>query len=544
MRQEIESLQKQIHYNKPQLRSMSICANQETAIWARGTGKSTGLIAPRAVRNMERMPRSRGVFVGATYMQLLERTLPPVISQWQEIGYQEGIDFWVRKKPPRAAEVPVPINGPLSPEHAIYWKDGSVISLVSQDRPGSSNSMSVDWIMGDEAKFLNYEKLTNELLLANRGNERYFRDKSEHHSVLFCSDMPTAKSARWLLQARDQEDKEQIRLILAIVAEVYRLESIRTPGNAAAINNKIARYEQSLNELRRTAVYFSLASSLDNIHALGVKTIKQWKRMLPDFIFQTAVLNREIVQIEDGFYPLLDEELHGYFNYEYSYIEDLGLYLPKGTITDCRKDGRFDRYQPLSIAFDYGGRINTLVVGQRQGNSLPVDNALYEKNPKILQDLVNRFCDYYTPFPTKHVHYHYDQTAIARKGDSTLSFKDQVVKILRERGWTVNEHYFGITPSHHARYLLWNSALKGDDPRLLKPSFNRENCKYLLLSMQQAGVKETSKGFEKDKGSERSKTIDQREATHFSDAVDTLYWGEQHRTISTNSAFVGNMLLN
>lgn len=48
--------------------------------------------------------------------------------------------------------------------------------------------------------------------------------------------------------------------------------------------------------------------------------------------------------------------------------------------------------------------------------------------------------------------------------------------------------------------------------------------------MQLAGVRQGKNGFEKDKRSEANRLIPQEDATHLSDAMDTLYIGkfQQH----------------
>lgn len=162
------------HYNKPQIRAMLVGANIEFAVWGRGTGKSEGLLAPRTFRNVEVMPRGHGCFVGATYLQLLERTLPPLIKGWESMGMIRNRDFWVREKPPKKLNIPAPIVGPLTADHCIFFRNGAVASMVSQDRPGSANGKTVHWIAGDEAKFLKKKQLDEELLMTNRGDERYF----------------------------------------------------------------------------------------------------------------------------------------------------------------------------------------------------------------------------------------------------------------------------------------------------------------------------------------------------------------------------------
>jgi len=514
---------RRVHYNKPQLYSHLIGANDETDVWGRGTGKSTGRIAPWSIDKIFSMPRSRGVCVAETYLQALERTLPPIIQGWEEMGYQRDVDFVLFKKPPSDWEIPY--IGPLTPQHTIYWKNGTVISIISQDRPGTSNGMSVDWIFGDEAKLLNKDRLFEELLPTNRGNERYFRGIPGHHATLWTTDMPTTPKAKWLLEKEQQMDKEQIRLIMALRVEMYKAQQ----------KNNVKKYlklQKLWNELRATAVLYSEASTLANIEVLGIGFIRRMKRTLPDLLFRTSILNERITQVENGFYALLDEDLHCYNNINYSvvdgnyYNEDKGLILPVNGSLTWQKDNDLDQSMPLSIALDYNASINPLVVGQRSGQYLKYQNTFYAMHPQRLKDVIKNFSDYYEGYPNRDLIYYYDHTTIGTNASSDISYADEVRAILEDNGWNVIMRYIGQALTHYSRYIMWGYAFAGDDPRFLRPKFNRNNTSYLRLSMQSAEVVQVGNEFKKKKTDERKSKIDQRETTHFSDAGDTLFVGE------------------
>jgi DNA-binding transcriptional regulator YhcF (GntR family) len=72
--------------------------------------------------------------------------------------------------------------------------------------------------------------------------------------------------------------------------------------------------------------------------------------------------------------------------------------------------------------------------------------------------------------------------------------------------------------------------------------FNREMANYAYYSMTNAGIKETIKGFKKDKSEEKKESISQEKTTHLSDAVDTLITGKySSRVISGGAQFVSNL---
>ncbi|MBD2700140.1 hypothetical protein IC229_05805 [Spirosoma sp. BT702] len=477
------------------------------------------------------MPRGHGCFVGATYLQLLERTLPPVIKGWEQMGMVRGRDFWIRERPPKKLNIPQPIVGPVTSDHCIFFKNGAVASMVSQDRPGSANGKTVHWIIGDEAKFLDKQKLDNELLMTNRGDDRYFGGIPEFHSLLFCTDMPTTKAAMWILE-QDKRMKKQsenlpvdrISALLSIRAEIYQLYDllVKKPGKRDKILAEIAKRQSQWDAIRANTIYFSEASTLDNIHGFGLKNIAKLRKQLPTFIFRTAILNQRPFLSENAFYPDLDEH-HFTDAYDYGYIDSFDF--GKGQYEDSRKDADVDKWAPLDVGGDYNSSINPFLVGQARGRKYRVLNEIYVRAPLKLKDAARAFCAYYKHHPTKRVRYFYDHTTIFTNASMEMSFADDFADVLRAAGWEVDMIYLGHTLSPMQRYEMWGRCLTGGDEKFFDVSFNRNNCQYVRVSMQQTQIKQGSRGFEKDKGDERKLELDQRETTHFSDGVDTLLIG-------------------
>ncbi|GAB3177615.1 hypothetical protein [Telluribacter humicola] len=517
---------KTLHYNKPQLRSALIEANEETDVWGRGTGKSEGRIAPRSMRNMEVMPRSRGGFVGRTYLQLLERTIPPVIKGWEAQGYKRGRDFWIREKPPKSLNIPTPIVGPLTSEHTIYHRNGSVASLISQDRPGSANGTSLHWIVGDEAKLLDKQKYDNELMPANRGDERYWKDVPELHSILLATDMPTSKEAKWILEKKHEMDIDRIELILSVQMEIFRLTKklVFAQGTTKAnVLRELSRRRAQWDKLRANARYYSLASTLDNLEGFGAKNLARLKRILPAFIFMTAILNKEPFLTESAFYPDLGEG-HLYDAVDYAYVDSVDW--EKVKFDDCRKDADLNPNAPLHIGGDYNAAINPIVIGQQwRKKDLKIINSMYVKHPERLADCARAFCNYYKYHKSKKVYYYYDHTATYTSSQLDESPADEFCRILESNGWNVEMVYIGHTEKPEVRFELWGKALRGGDESTPEVLINRGNNEYLLTSMRMARTTQKEQGFAKDKKDEKNKELDQRETTHFSDGGDTLLVG-------------------
>jgi len=506
------------YFNPKQLLAMSIAAKNEYIIASRGFGKSEGIDAPRLIRNVFAMPRSAGALLSPTYGKLLRNTLPAVFSSLERLGYKRNIHYVVGLKPPSRLNFAKPIIDPFNYDYVISWFNGSIQHLISFDRPMSANSMNLDYVFGFEAKFLNYDKIKNEVLPANRGNINYFGHCPWHHGQLFTTDMPTSKSGMWIFDKEKEMDSELIELIRDLYLE-YKIskDKVLKP-----------RKLKELNKYRSFATYYAEFDAFDNIEILGEEFIKNMHRDLPPLIFLSAILNQRLRKVANGFYSALNDSLHYYDNYNNSYLENLSYDTDKSSRDTCLNDGDVSKDLPLSISFDYNAAINSLVCGQRiENREARTLRSFFVKTPRKLPDLVNLWCDYYDPMPNRDVVFYYDSTAIAGTPLDADSFSDTIIKTLSKRGWSVTPVYVGQPLKHHLKHHYIDMALKGD-PDYLFPSFNRDNNEYLLLAMEQTGIKVGKNGFEKNKDPEKlpdSEDNPDEFKTHITDAWDTLFIG-------------------
>lgn len=492
-----------------------------------------------SLHNIHSMPRSNGFFIGATYEQLLTRTLPPVIAGWEKLGYKMGLHFWVCKFPPEKWKVPRAYKTPLRADHYITWYNGSGIYLVSQDRPGTINGVETQWGGGDEAKFLNYEKLKEEALLTLSGQADKFSHLSNYLSMLLMSDMPTTSKGKWLLDFKDQMDEQTIQLIIACQLELLKLQKkLDTSTKPSQVIGEIKKLQKDLHSLRKDTVYVSYASTFDNIHSLGMEPLKMFKRTLTEFVFRVSVCNDEILRIENSFYSSLDEDLHGDVMVNYAHVDSLEIDYRTPALKDCRWDSDINLSMPLALAADYNNAINCCVTGQKILQRVRFLSSMYVLNPEMIDALIDKWHQYYQYHPVKTVKYFYDSTAEWGTYKSNMTAAQEWKQGLEKRGWRVIMIDIGHPPEHQEKHILWVKILKRLDPRLPVFIFNRENCKDWQLSCQLAGVIETAKGIKKDKGPE--KKPDQyapQEATHLSDAGDTLLWGLVKDLVNDNRVF-------
>lgn len=521
--------QKKVYFNKPQRLTQLIGANTTVIVAGRRTGKTDSIAAPFVLRNMQRMPGSTGGIVVPTFKHGLTNTIPGLLAAWKRWGFIEGIHYVVGRKPPKSFRQP--IIDPKDYEHVISFYNGSVAVIISQDRPGSSNSLTLSWLLVDEAKFIDYAKLKDETLPANGGIKSHFGKHSFNHSIMILSDMPQTQKGSWFLHYRDKMDPELIATIEATVYEIWRIkERIRSLNAKGAtvpdyLKGYLRRLDRDLNKMRSVAVYYREYSSIENLQLLGENYIKQMKRDLTPLTFQTSILCQRIGIAKDGFYSSMREG-HKYDANDNQYLDTLGYDYDFSTL-DSRADKDVDPDAPICIGMDYNANINWIVAGQPRDRRLNVIKSFYVKFERKIPALVEDFCRYYAEHRNKTVVYYYDATALGSNyAVNDQDFHYNVVKEFERHGWRVESVYLGNPMHHDEKYLLINNAFAGK--QRLMPFFNRSNNEDLILAIQSAGVSNGRNGFRKDKSGEKLAESEEdllEHRTDGTDAFDTLYIG-------------------
>lgn len=521
--------EKKIYFNKPQRLTQLIGANTTVIVAGRRTGKTDSIAAPFVLRNMQRMPGSTGGIVVPTFKHGLTNTLPGLLAAWKRWGFLQGIHYVVGRKPPKSFKRP--IIEPNDYEHVISFYNGSIAVIISQDRPGSSNSLTLSWLLVDEAKFIDYQKLKDETLPANGGIKSYFGKHSFNHSIMILSDMPQTQKGSWFLHYRDKMDDELIKTIEGTVYEIWRtkerIRSLNARGEQVPpyLKGYLRRLDTSLNKMRSVAVYYREYSSIENLQLLGENYIKQMKRDLTPLTFQTSILCQRIGIAKDGFYSSM-KEAHKYNASDFAYLDTLGYDFDPAAI-DCRADADVDPDAPICIGMDYNANINWIVAGQPKGRRLNVIKSFYVKFERKIPALVDDFCRYYAEHRNKTVVFYYDATALGSNyAVNEQDFRWVIAHEFERHGWQVEAVYIGNPMRHDEKYLLINQGFAGK--QRLMPFFNRQNNDDLILAIQAAGVTRGRNGFRKDKGGEKLAESEEsllEHRTDGTDAFDTLYIG-------------------
>lgn len=527
-------------FNKMQRQAMAIGAHDEYIIASRGTGKSEGIDARFILRNVWEMPGSLGGMISPSYAKAWGNTLPAICKALAEWGYYQNIHYVVGHKASDRMNFADPVR-PVVGEgwsNAFHFWNGTVMVILSFNQAMSANSMSLDWVIGPEAKFLSYEKIKSEVDPANRGNRQYFGHCPHHHSVCYSTDMPTASMGKWILDKVDEMSPAHINLIRNLYKELQTYK--RKPMTAHTLRMikelsrdlDIARKFQPVvhpqpGKKREYTVFYGEYDVFDNLEVLGEDYIWQMQRTVSPLIWRTAFLNERLFRVPNGFYSALDDNIHFYVPSDSGRLRDLGSDWRKLTTCGCLGDGDLDFSKELHIAFDSNASISTAVVAQKDGNTMRVLKSFYVKTPSKLQDLVKQVADYYRPKLNHDIVVYYDQTFTWESGTSNESYADVIERVFVENNYNVTMEFVGQAPKHDWKHLHIDRTLKGD-PEFLWVQINLHQNEFLKIAMEQTGVRQGKYGFEKDKTPEG--TADTPDApdqfkTHVTDAFDTLWLG-------------------
>ncbi len=556
-----EIFQKIIHFNYPQQAGWIVNANTTVYIAGRAFGKDHGVVSPVTLRNMKGMPRGATAFISPTFIKAKTDMIPALIKAWEKFGFYEEIDFWVSKNIPSTIPHVKAYEHPREPQYSIFWRNGHVIRIIGLDNKKTANGQSNDYLVLNEGRFIKYEDFIARVKPTNRGNEDTdFVNLHYHHGTLITTDMPASAASKWILKYENEMDQVQIDLIVSfdlayrealkeIGGEILSIDPTRsmiikkdkdrlletmrdlvangrlTEALDKRFRKELKRLEDILFELRREAVNFIRASTLDNIDAVGVRFINEMKRDLSEKEFDRSILNIEVDEVKAPFYSTFSDELHGYDNINYDYVEafeDAGA-LPQ----PWRKDGDIDPNRPLQMGCDWNKAMTCCVIGQEFPHVFKMLNALQVFDPERIRHLAKQIDDYYIDFPTKKIVHHFDHTATGEDAIKEKSYYVEMHDELTNLGWVVEDHYIGKAGGHGLRNKLFLRVYAEDDINTKAIRINSTNCKdNLIKSLANCGSKQSVEGvIKKDKDPELSPHVPPQEAPHFSDAHDTLYIG-------------------
>ena len=494
---QVQTAHRKIELNEFQVYSMISQSKYLVIVVGRGGGKTTG-IGERSSRILETMPRSTGLLILPSYQAGLTRIIPSLKHGLEMFGFYENLHYFVGRQPPRAwrKSWQSAYESPNEWGRYITFWNGTGIHLISHEKPNDGKGLNTDWVFGDEAALLDPAKIQENTDPTVRGtNTRAFAGNPLFGSRYYSSSMPLTPRGRWLLEYEEMARQNPKK---------YNYLDFPTSVN---IHNLMPGY---LEDAMETAMY--------------------------PWMFDAEYMNIKPKFTKDGFYPLLDEDVHSYDAFDYGYYHQAGVEI------DCRGDGDLVKGQPLIVGVDWGATINCLVANQHLNKEFRALKSMYVLGDlkEVQHDLFNKFHKYYRHHQSTNptIFLWYDNMGNQATGITKRTRAEQARDQLNKLGWKVRLMTLGgRNPEHGKKHILWNNILAGNNDRLPIFRMNRSNCSDLWISMFNAKAKQGSNdAVKKDKSSESSSVILRQHATDLSDAMDAAMYGVFSRLLRSLGA--------
>ena len=544
----------------------------------RGTGK-TALLSFNMSEVTIGLPRMMGGFCGASAKQNYTRTMPNVLKVMNLLGFTEGV-YYFMGRPPAKLRWPTPLAKPRVWENCVSFANGFVWQMISLAVKGSANGLNLAALMGDETKYMPWQRVKEEVLPTLRGDfmpkaahkveqKRWGygtdRKRNNHYlSQLWVSDAGLNNRECMWEKESEFETVEINKQIEEMMAELRYLEKYHPKQAAQLASNE--NFLRELYALRTESETFWRFSSLENAALLGGEAwVRQMKRELPDLLFRLQILNQPRGTAKEGFYCNFSElntyqsdEIEGVVFDKYSTrikgkaldcsrwptefeTETLDYDQLQHDGEDCSLDLDLDYNEPLRIALDANSDINCFVVGQTrlyQGKaSVMVMKEFFVQNEIRLRGLSKLFAQYYKPFlrrGCKEVIFYVGSSikqgankAYALEESEKSRFDIVVADELTSYGFKVTRAEF-TSWRQERKYQFLNDCFSG----VASPAvyINREagRCVYLRAALENAAIVPGT--FKKFKETEKYKSEegvagDKRERTTITDAFDDLIIG-------------------
>jgi hypothetical protein len=324
-----------------------------------------------------------------------------------------------------------------------------------------------------------------------------------------------------------------IDLIEGLLVELFQATQKST--NSLFYRKKIDELKKEIAFFQKEAILFITADILDNLEIVGESYVKDRYRDLPLNRFLTSIMSYKLKLTEGGFYAALSEK-HYYEAYDISYLTNfrkddgsLDYNRASKATFNCTQDTDINKEQPLYIALDTNININWLVVGQPNYNKkeIKIIKSFYAKHPRMLQEVIEDFCEYYKDLPHKRVVFYFDQTFLqGRSATNRETFHETIVRVLRDNKFIVNDVYIGLAMKHSDKHKEIDSGFKAQ--RNLMPLFNKLNNEELITALERTTTTVSRDGWGKDKTGEKEPDSEFNLVEHRTDgtdAFDTLYIG-------------------
>ena len=506
----------------------------------RGTGKSSKGMGTVLRNIIHFLPKSKGMIVAESYRSMLENTLPSTFKALEDYGYYRNVHYVVGIEPPKHWDTPYEPTIRGYKNTITFW-NGTTILLISQDSSATSpRGLNTDWCIVDEALNLDKDHFDEEIMPTIRANQSQFKHVPFHLGVFFFSSMPYGINAEWLTKnieyyLEDGIDQEKMMAELISLQMDFLEESNINHQERIwkAINDHRKKIDWYPKKVGRTNTLYVESNAFDNIRILGYDYIYKLYKTTSTIRFMTEIMNKRMNKPEGGFYAKFDRAKHTYkrspFDKTQGVTDADKLMEAAGASINLKMvkslNSMYDNdcivSEPLQLGVDFGGNINTAVVGQDlpQFNMFNFIKDFYVKSPEDIDDLAHKICEYYKYHQNRLIYFYYDRFGNQVVGNSKVTYAEQFADILIKADFTVIKKTSGANPLHMKKYMLWSTILDGGKGAPVV-QWNYYNCIDSIISIEGCGLRETGNEWKKDKTKEGKNLETEEKQPHLSDATD------------------------
>lgn len=264
----------QIYLTKFQQQSLYMQPKDERVIAARRVGKTDGLVAPYVWAASNSMPGMLGAWVAVSRQQGFGKTIPGTMAALERMfGFTIGVHIGWGRPPKHCRES---IFKPKNYDNIIWFANGANWVLISLSQTASANSYTFSAMVGDEARFFPYKKVSDELMPALSGQTHplgniAFTDYNPlYKSTRFLSDASLTAKGCWL-------EKEEEKLDLTVETGRFKGKTYRwVQEQLEDYANKVIRYNDLLYNAKKTGHSVRVVSSdvRSIMRAIALKMMK------------------------------------------------------------------------------------------------------------------------------------------------------------------------------------------------------------------------------------------------------------------------------
>lgn len=469
---------KKLYINKKQAQILQARQKTKAAVAGRGGGK-TNNIGDHIRMYVDEMPRSKGFLLLKNFGMAYTKSLPEILDRLSSYDFKEHKDnqspghYVVCKTPPSWYEKPYKV--PRKYNNTVTFYNGTMMDILSFDRPDSVRGGSYDWGIVDEAALINYDMYTITVRPLLRGNTKQWTHPLRFSLIIYTS-RAWKKSGKW-------------------VEETMKRLAAEDPDN----------------------YFYTEFSAMDNMDVLGEEYFERMKKEFNPIKYAVEILNQPIASLPDGYYEYLDEETHAYdpeYQYDYDEVaEHHQIISEKDVHTDVS----------LDVSLDFNAAFTSATIWQdlreKEINELRCVHNFFVKHTSVVH-LVNKICDHYRNHPTQIINiYGGGDGHHRREVISEYTYFEIVANQFRARGWQPNilAQYKYSDMGHKIKYEIMSAVMMENDPELPVMRINSETAKETIISMMNTQI---LGDYKKDKSAEKDDTIQQEFAPHLSDTVD------------------------